>query len=442
MQNVYFDNQNIVSGDVILTDVRHEDAPARSLVTMRPMRGNASVIGSSSLDAKNIILRGVIASATAVACENEADRLKELLQREGKALDIEDYGSDPLDNNNPKKRTYYCTATSVRIEQGDLAPNSRTWEATMFVPDGIGYGPEESYEQVVPWEYSFDIGIVGLHVKGNRPAKPLIELLMDDPEIKLWDASIKGMMVHVPSTGTRTVVTIPASWDLGDKVWLDAPRFRVESDVEGIAREYGFIGELPLMAPGTNNIEVRVGQVPIQMTPGEDPGASLTFLFLQTSNQRVAQCFEVQRTDATVRNLQLMVSRTASDNLHVRIETDVAGKPSGTLVHANAEVTTASMDMTTIPAWRSLNFPGLFTLEANKRYWILLQLASAPSGRIDFYLNPQNGAYPLGFAMRSTDSGATYPNRFLQSLQFRINGGGINNSSAGTVKVRYRPAWR
>lgn len=61
-----------------------------------------------------------------------------------------------------------------------------------------------------------------------------------------------------------------------------------------------------------------------------------------------------------------------ADNCILRIETDNAGAPSGTLADANATVTVAASGFGTSQANYTFTFPGAFTLTDKTKYWIVL----------------------------------------------------------------------
>lgn len=73
--------------------------------------------------------------------------------------------------------------------------------------------------------------------------------------------------------------------------------------------------------------------------------------------------------------LKLGLGKTGapSDNLIVRIETDSAGLPSGTLAHANATSNVDGTGLTTGIVDTTVTFGGAFTLTANTLYHVVIQ---------------------------------------------------------------------
>jgi hypothetical protein len=92
-------------------------------------------------------------------------------------------------------------------------------------------------------------------------------------------------------------------------------------------------------------------------------------------------------------------------NFTVRLETDNAGVPSGTLVHADATKAVASI---TDDAWNEFAFPSAIALSASTQYWIVTSVADqATNARWVWRLKGSN-PYANGIVVRSVDSGATW----------------------------------
>lgn len=67
---------------------------------------------------------------------------------------------------------------------------------------------------------------------------------------------------------------------------------------------------------------------------------------------------------------------TGAGTLSVRIETDNAGAPSGTLADADATASINISALTVIPAWTRATFAGAVTLAASTAYWIVVAASS------------------------------------------------------------------
>ena len=67
-------------------------------------------------------------------------------------------------------------------------------------------------------------------------------------------------------------------------------------------------------------------------------------------------------------------------DVSVRIETDSAGFPSGTLVDANATFTILSAALSTSYAWITAYSTNKFSLSANTKYWIVMARSGGTTG--------------------------------------------------------------
>lgn len=116
----------------------------------------------------------------------------------------------------------------------------------------------------------------------------------------------------------------------------------------------------------------------------------------------------------------------------VTIETDNAGKPSGTLAHANATTTIAAFTETDY-AWKEAIFANTFTLTATTLYWIVLKTAAAAN---DNYYSWQSDAstpgYTNGTFANSANGGSTWSAVAGTDAYFRTHG---NTTSVNCMKV-------
>lgn len=76
-------------------------------------------------------------------------------------------------------------------------------------------------------------------------------------------------------------------------------------------------------------------------------------------------------------NMALKKTGAPADNLIVRIETDSAGAPSGSLADANATASISGAGLTTSYVDTTVTFGGAFTLTAGVLYWVVLYRSGA-----------------------------------------------------------------
>lgn len=105
------------------------------------------------------------------------------------------------------------------------------------------------------------------------------------------------------------------------------------------------------------------------------------FWYQNTNQEKIAQQF-VLGSWISVDKILLNIRRqgTPIDQCQIRIETDNNNnEPSGTLVHANANILVNPLDLSLSANWVPdiFNFSGSFNLEAGTKYWIVLQRTDA-----------------------------------------------------------------
>ena len=97
------------------------------------------------------------------------------------------------------------------------------------------------------------------------------------------------------------------------------------------------------------------------------------------TREKVAQSFQVSSGAITCAKVALYLSKTGlpTDNITCTIETDDAGKPSGTLVDVNATKLLAASTIAVGPDWVEFAFAGTFSLSQSTTYWIVLARSGA-----------------------------------------------------------------
>lgn len=139
--------------------------------------------------------------------------------------------------------------------------------------------------------------------------------------------------------------------------------------------------------------------------------------------------------------LQLYKGAGTPGAITVRIETNNAGVPSGTLAHANATTTIAAFTSAT-PTWYEAIFTTTFTLSASTLYWIVVKTAAAANdNRYDWTVKSTSG-YASGNKAQSTDGGSTWAAQAGRDGYFRLLGEAtevnkILTTSVGGTKKMY-----
>lgn len=430
--SVTFDGESLTTTSQVITVLDHEGSPDREIDSYQIPREDGEVITSLRFSPKEIAITGVTVGSDADDVEGKMDDLKELLSRAQSNLVVSD-----VDGAN---RTYVATMRRLDVQREGMAPNVRRWTATMRIPDGVGYGPAD--QQVVAEftsSYEYEPTAKTVSLTGTKDIKPVITVRVDNALGGATPWTAKGFSIENSDTGEEIAVMFAGSWDIDDEVIIDCENRKVTSNVANSSYpEVDFLGIFPRFQPGTNNLNIRIGCVPVQEIPVADPTDCSQGTTMQSTNTYVAQSFELQRPEDTVAAVLAIVSKTGSPgNLDVSIETDSDNSPSGVLAHANAEVTNVSMSITTTPAWRKALFASLATLEANTRYWLVFKPTGGTfdgSNYYTFWYPPGDIApYKIGSAASTTDAGTTWTvedgvSAADSDLAFRITAGGDDNA--------------
>ena len=137
---------------------------------------------------------------------------------------------------------------------------------------------------------------------------------------------------------------------------------------------------------------------------------------------RDAQGFQIPSNDTIISaELYLKDGPTSpTDAITVRVETDSAGVPSGTLVDANATGTIAAASVTGTYQFLMVTFSGSFSLTASTQYHLV---ASVPNQSNDVYFiwgdDTTSPSYTGGTESQSFNGGAW--GNAARDLLFKIN---------------------
>jgi hypothetical protein len=120
-------------------------------------------------------------------------------------------------------------------------------------------------------------------------------------------------------------------------------------------------------------------------------------------------------------------------NITVRIETNNAGVPSGTLVDAAATGTITAFT-TTSDAWYTVEFATNFSLTATTVYWIVLKTAAAANDNNYKWEGKTASGYASGTNATSTDGGSTW-SAGTSDAYFRVLGNTTSVNCSLVTKV-------
>lgn len=136
-----------------------------------------------------------------------------------------------------------------------------------------------------------------------------------------------------------------------------------------------------------------------------------------------AQSFQIAAS-TKVKGIAVYLKKNAGTpgNITVRIETNNAGVPSGTLASADATGTISSFS-TTSYGWKTLDFTNNFSLSASTTYWLVLKTAAAANdNNYALASDASSPSYASGNMASSTDGGSTWSAVAGTDAYFRIKG--------------------
>jgi hypothetical protein len=139
---------------------------------------------------------------------------------------------------------------------------------------------------------------------------------------------------------------------------------------------------------------------------GDTTGTGST---MEATTTYMAQGFKTSTTNACQYLDLLLLKVGTPGTLTVRIETDTAGSPSGTLVDANATATIAASAISTTTGWVTTKFTNSFTLVAGDQYHIVIRPSATADGtNYVKWAGTTSNLYSNGSLKKSTNSGSTY----------------------------------
>lgn len=146
-----------------------------------------------------------------------------------------------------------------------------------------------------------------------------------------------------------------------------------------------------------------------------------------------AQSFQVS-VGQKLKGLQVNLKKLTGTpgDITVRIETNNAGVPSGTLVDATNATATIPAFTTTTAGWITVEFPASFSLSASTTYWIVLKTAAAANDQNYAWTAKSTSGYANGNMASSTDGGSTWAAQTGRDAYFRLLG---NTTSVNVMKV-------
>jgi hypothetical protein len=442
MNSAKFDNVQLVGTAITLRQLQHESAPERDLTLVQRSSADGEVLITERYGNKRIMLRGTLIADSSAELEQRIDEIKELFSRVQKNLDIAYAGST---------RRYIATCASHSFDRDYFHINFVPWMAEFMVSSGEGSDltttiaqnafvmdiPDQEYEEA---SFSF---------AGSKAPRPVITIngtvITGQSPASQFNTNVKGLEYRNKDTEEAIRITVNAAWFTGTpddtkKIIIDHELMEVrETMTDGTERQARWTGVFPTYKVGANEIEIKCGEI---LSTGSIDAVLTDSLQINDTDLYRAQSFMVPYTDSTFRKALIGIFKEIGSpgTVTVRIETDNNGAPSGSLVDANATDTisagTIASGSPTSYTMAEAEFPGLFTLEANTRYWLIV-LAAGVDGSNVYALPTGDTIYLSGNRARSSNAGSTWVTDEEGSMVFKILNGGLSGQCVVRHTVEY-----
>lgn len=354
MASIKFDNTEILDSTHIPRFIKHESATERFLNTLELARENGSVLVSDRRGRKIIRLQGILTATTEALLETAIDTFKELFARQEKNLDISWEGTGT--------RRYVASCIEHTFDRDHFHQLFVPWTAEFVVLSGIGEATTE--DTIVNADtFTANYKTKAITLAGSAEPKIRFSIAIDSP-----NNTIKGVELQNTDTGERIIVPSASSLE-GKTIEVDTRLKTVKIDsVESL-----YYGLFPKFSVGSNNIKISCGDIIDQQFAPTTRNSN----YGVHSALKIAQGFRVPYTNTTYTSIWLEMAYVGNPSVacSVRIETDNAGAPSGTLVDVNAygSISKPEMSGAGTPIWYQVFFNSSFALQSNTQYWIVLE---------------------------------------------------------------------
>ncbi len=436
---VTYDGTDIITSTYATRFVKHESVADRDISLAAVAREDGQVFISERYGAKTIRLQGTIKGSSQSDLESKIDGFTELFSRPQKNLDI-DFGGGT--------RRYVATCSRHEFDRDHYHLSIVPWTAEFVVPSGVGKDTGTTQPTAADGDtINFDPsnpslnGATSFTIAGSKSPKPVVTL-----GNLSFGSTVRGIEYKNTDTGQRLIITYPGSWGSSRTITIDFENKTVTGDVvDGVVKTLNFYGEFPDFRIGTNNFKITPGGIVNQKSADDLITDTLsTSITIQATSDYKAQSFMVPYHDETFKGIVLATYKEGTPgNMTWRIETDNGGKPSGTLVSADATGVISPSDMTTSLSYITDYSTNPFTLKANTLYWLVLKASATLNGSNRYFLGLSKYAtYARGRSRYSVDTASTWTDFTDKTdLMFRLLMGGSQASVSVDHTVTYHKTY-
>jgi len=243
-RSIEYDGVSLQTSTIITQEIQHESMDSKTLDVERLASRDGAKFLAATFAPKRIRLIGQIRTTSIDALEDLVDDFKELLNRQGKNLDIE-YGTGDAETKKQRRR-YTCNTSQISVLRKHYHNTYVDWEAEFLVAD-VPFGTDldtttatnESIESIATTAVSFV-------PTGNYKPNPKITITFTEV------AGVDGVQVRNTSTGDLMRVNVTNEFSDGDVIEIDTALYTCT--LNSVAVDYQ--GVFPAFRIGGNDLRV------------------------------------------------------------------------------------------------------------------------------------------------------------------------------------------
>lgn len=369
-----------------INKILHDSGTPQELNIMNLSRRDGAKLISSNFNVKNITIVGYVKGTSQADLETNLDTLKQNIMVTNGNLDIPYAGL---------YRRYIVSCSNITVSREHNHITFAPFEIRFTVCDppfgkeiSAEGGSEVLTEACSVQDVTAQRDTSSFSVGGSVSPRPIISLILD---------TVGNMdNIQVKNATTNKSLDIGTLWANGDTVIIDSDEFTVKRN----NIDLNYDGVFPTFNLGTNNFEINL--TPINSLHYENISTDYGNVFAVGGvKKRAVKIIPTSSTNYNKIELMLTSAGWTGQTVTVEVQTDSAGSPSGTKVHANAtktiDVSTSGWNRT----WVSFDFTA-FALTSGTSYWIVI------SGTAEGSFAIVSGSEALNVYKQSLDSGGTW----------------------------------
>jgi len=237
-----YDGVSLQTATITTQELQHESMDSKTLDIQRLANRDGGKFLAATFAPKRIILKGQIRDTSMALLEDEIDAFKQLLNRQGKHLDI-DYGSGTT---KAEFRRYTVNSSRITLLRRHFNHTFIDWEAEFIVADppfgtelDTTTGVSESIASVATQAFSF---------VASGTYKPNPKIVITFTEV----SGVDGVTVRNTTTGDYIRVRVTDEFSNNDVIEIDTQLFTCT--LNSIAVNYD--GIFPSFVVGGNDLRV------------------------------------------------------------------------------------------------------------------------------------------------------------------------------------------